>query len=73
MGAEMVVAESDYVAITQWEDDGAPALDIAYRVVPDPAADGNLSRSRRALKSGEEGDGRAEEAAGFEVAEFANA
>ena len=73
MRAEIVIAESDYIAIARWDEDGGPARDIVYRVVPDSAVSRRFMGTRWALKSYEEEKDSAEETANLEVTELANA
>jgi hypothetical protein len=59
MQTEVVITESDFIAIARLDDDGAPVHDVVYRVIPDSAA-----------TQSEDG---AEEAAVSELTEFASA
>lgn len=73
MQREIVIAESDYDEIIRWDDDGALACDVVYRIVPDSVVARSFMHTRRAFKSYEEGQESAEETPEFELTELAKA
>ena len=56
MATIVIVTESDYRAILQWDDDGGASRDIIYQIVPDRTLEDTVAiTEERAKKAGTKG------------------
>jgi hypothetical protein len=51
MEAILTITESDYLAISQWDEDGGAPCNVSYRVVPDQAATITHKSTRKPLEN----------------------
>lgn len=48
------IAESDYHAVTQWDDEGGKPVDIVYQLIPDLQREPNRKMVQNAVKDSQE-------------------